>query len=139
MKKHFLFIIVFICQLPIAYCQLKISKATQQKTFSGMGGVFMNYIIELKNKSTDTIIIDSVKTIADTSELRFSAMKMKTGNYQITFSFAIVPPPKCKTCVEATPKPSNLTKGIFIYYRKKNERAILKIKKFKKLPDVMLP
>ena len=103
-----------------------------------MGGVFMSYVIEVKSKS-NAIVVDSIKPIADTSSLRFSTMKIKTGNYQITFGFAIIPPAKCKTCVETTPIPPNMTKGILIYCRKGKEKSGFRIKKFKRLPDVMLP
>ncbi|MBI3501803.1 MAG: hypothetical protein HY063_08410 [Bacteroidetes bacterium] len=99
----------------------------------------MNYIIEFKSKNTDTIIIDSVKTIADASEIRFASMKMKNGNYQITFGYALSPPAKCKTCPDAIPKPKNMTKGINIYGRKGEKKNSFRIKKFKQLPDLKTP
>ena len=52
MKKIFL-LFLFACYLmPITYSQVKIINATEQKTFAGMGGVFVNYLIQFKSKTS---------------------------------------------------------------------------------------
>ena len=51
MKKLFL-LLVTLSVVEASFSQ-KVTKATQQKTFAGMGGVFMNYVIEFKNKNAD--------------------------------------------------------------------------------------
>ena len=141
MKKIvFPFLFVY-CVLSTVYChsQVKLTKSTCQKSHAGMGGVFMNYVIEFKNKSSDTIIIDSVKTIADTSEIRFASMKMQSGVYQISFGCTLSASAKCKTCVETTPPQPYMTKGVIIYYKRADKKSTCKVKKFKQLEDKTLP
>ena len=123
-----------LCLLPSAFCQIKIVKATSQKTIAGMGGVYMSYVIEFKEKKNKTVEIDSVKTIADAAVLNFSPNK--NG---LTFRIALAPPAKCKTCVETTPPQSNLTKGVIVYGKRDGKKSTFKVKKFAQLEDVMMP
>lgn len=134
MKKIVAFVFFAYCLLPIAYSQIKVLKATNQKTIAGMGGVFMKYIIEFKDKKNATLQIDSVKSIADGSKMTHYVTKN-----EISFGFALLPPPKCKTCVETTPPQPNLTQGVIIYYKRGAKRSKYKVKKFTELEVVMQP
>jgi len=138
MKKLFLLAVVTLSVVEASFSQ-KVTKATNQKTFGGMGGVFMNYVVGFKNKTTDSLVIDSVKTIADKSLLSVSFNKTKKAYCEFVFSYALVAPAKCKTCPDATPKQSNMAKGIIIYYRKGNKKSSFKVTKFAQMPDLRLP
>ena len=139
MKNNLVFIFIFICLLPAAYSQVKIVKATKQKTFGGMGGIFMNYTVGFKNKTTDSLVVDSVKTIAETSLLNFYFNKTEKAYYELAFSYALAGPAKCRTCPDVLPKQSNITKGVIVYYRRGNEKHFFKVKKFKQLTDIYAP
>lgn len=139
MKKLFLFLIVTLSVAEVSFSQIKIVKATKQKTFGGMGGVFMNYTIGFKNKTADSIVVDSVKTIADTAEIRFYFNKTEKAYCELAFGYALSKSEKCKTCPDVIPKQSNLTKGVIAYYRRGNGKHFFKVKKFKQLEDLKLP
>lgn len=104
-----------------------------------MGGVSMNYCIELKDKKNAAIEVDSVKAIADASVLSFYFNKREPCCNEITFLVSLSPPAKCKTCVETTPVQKNLTKGVIVYYRSSKKKSAFKVKKFQQLPDVLQP
>lgn len=123
----------------IAFSQAKITLATQQKTFGGMGGVSMNYTVGFKSKGADSIMIDSVVTIADKTPISIYYNKAQRAYCELAFSQALAPPAKCATCPEVTPKQSNMTKGIIVYYRKGAKKMSFKVKKFKQLPELKLP
>ena len=138
--KKFILLAVILSVVQVSFSQMKITKATQQKTFAGMGGVFMNYFIDFKSKSPGKIEVDSVKTIADTTDIKFGFTRMEPCcKNEISFSYGISQSPKCKTCPDATPKPFNTTKGVIIYYHNGEKKKNFKVKKFKKLPDLRLP
>ena len=104
-----------------------------------MGGVFMNYIVDLTcGKKDNWISVDSVLTIADSASIKFSFMEY--GN-RISFGYALAAPAKCKTCPDTTPPQYNLTKGITIYGKRGKTKKLfaLKVKKFKQLPDLRTP
>lgn len=139
MKKILVFIFIAFCLLPSAFCQVKITKATLQKTVEGMGGVFMNYVIEFKNKTPDQVEADSVKSMADSAKLDFNFRKSEKGYYEITFRQALVKSEKCKTCRDVNPKNSNLIEGVIIYCRRGEKKYVVKVKKFKQLADLNIP
>ena len=100
----------------------------------------MNYIIVFNSKASDKMEIDSVKTIADTTDIKFGFTRMEPCcKNEISFSYGISSSPKCKTCPDATPKPFNTTKGVIIYYHNGEKKNNFKVKKFKQLPDLKLP
>lgn len=136
MKPLLLIIFIVILSAPKTCTAQRAVKATQQKTFAGKGGVFMNYIIELKTRKDVLIEIDSIKTIADTSIIPFSFLK-DAG--KISFGFPIAQPEKCRTCPDTDLKPVNTTKGVVIYGTNGNRKFSLKVKKFKELPDLKTP
>ena len=138
--KKLILLAVMLSVVEASFSQMKITKATQQKTFAGMGGVFMNYFIVFNSKSSDKIEIDSVKTIADTTDIKFGFTKMDPCcKNEISFSYGISSSPKCKTCPDATPKPFNTTKGVIVYYHNGEKKNNFNVKKFKQLPDLRLP
>jgi hypothetical protein len=141
MKKNIFSFLLVYCLLFTVSCpaQVKIIKATVQKTFGGTAGVFMNYMIEFKNKTPAQVEVDSVKSIADSSQLDFNFRKNEKGSYEITFKEVLVKPEKCKTCRDVTPKNANLTKGVNVYYRRGEEKYLFKAKKFKQLAVVKMP
>ena len=139
MKKLFLLAVVTLSIVEASFSQVKITKATKQKTFGGMGGVFMNYTIGFKNKSADSIVIDSIKTIADKSLISVSFNKTEKAHCEFVFSYALAAPAKCKTCPDVTPKQSNMTKGIIVFYRRGEKKSSFKATKFKQLEDLKLP
>lgn len=140
MKKSFVFVLIAISLLPAAYSQVKILKTTKQKTFGGMGGVFMNYRIDFDSKKKSMLEIDSVISVADSAPLNFTFTRIEPCcKIQLVLSCVLANSPKCKTCPDATPKQFNLTKGVIVYYRTGNEKRYFKVKKFKQLPDLMAP
>ncbi len=138
MKKTILILFVTLGLTEVMNAQ-KITKATQQKTFGGMGGIFMKYTLGFKNKTADSIVIDSVKTIADKSLISISFNKTEKAYCEFVFSYALVAAAKCKTCPDATPKQANLTKGIIVYYKSGGKKHSFKVKKFIQLEDLRLP
>lgn len=128
-------LILLLAVTTVAFGQ-KVKKATQQKTFAGMGGVFMNYLIELKIERKAIVEIDSIKTAVDTTPVQFSFLK---DVQKISFGFPLSQPEKCRTCPDTDPKPVNTTKGVIIYGRKGEKRFLLKVKKFEVLPDLKTP
>jgi hypothetical protein len=138
--KKIIVIAVLVCSfIPAAFCQVKTTLATQQKTYGGMGGIFMNYTIGLKSKSGDSIVIDSLKTIADPTLLHCSYNKTEKNYCELTFSMALAAPSKCRTCPDVIPPHYNFTKGMVVYYSQGKKRSSVKVKKFKQLPDLRLP
>ena len=138
--KKIILLAVILSVVEASFSQIKITKATQQKTWAGMGGIFMNYLIEFNGTKNIKIEIDSIKTIADTSEVKFGFTKFEPCcKNQISFGYALSSPAKCKTCPDVTPKQQNLTKGVIIYYRKGEKKGTMKVKKFKLLPDLRTP
>ena len=134
MKKIISHVLFAFCLLPPAFCQIRILKATSQKTIAGTGGVFMKYLIEFKEKKNTAIEIDSVKSIADASKMLFHF-----NENEISFGFSLLAPVKCKPCVENSPSQLNLTKGVKIYYKKGYKQLMCKVKKFKELEVIMQP
>ena len=139
MKKTFSFVLFACCVLHAAYSQVKVTKATNQRTIAGMGGVFMNYEVGLINKSADSLVVDSVRTIADPADLRFYITKTEKNYCEISFGYALAKPEKCKVCPDVIPNQANLTKGAKIYYHTGNKKSKVKVKKFKQLDDRVLP
>ena len=138
--KKIILLAVILSVVEVSFSQMKITKATQQKTFAGMGGIFMNYIVVFNSKSSNKIEIDSVKTIADTTDIKFGFTRMEPCcKNEISFSYGISTSTKCKTCPDATPKPFNTTKGVIVYYHNGEKKNNFKVKKFKQLPDLRLP
>ena len=137
--KKLILLAVMLSAVGASFSQIKITKATQQKTFAGIGGTFMNYIVDLTSGKKDNwVSIDSIHTIANSESIRFAFMEY--GN-RITFGYALTAPEKCATCLNTTPSQYNLTKGIIIYGKKGKAKKpfTLKIKKFKQLPDLRTP
>ena len=139
MKKSIVVVLFTFCLLPSAFCQIKVLKATAQKMFGGMGGITMSYILEFKNKKNAEVVIDSVKCKADNSKVDFNFSKSDKGIYQITFSQGLKKPAKCPTCPDIAGTSNNFTKGVIMYYKKGEKRSACKVKKFKLLPDLMMP
>ncbi len=139
MKKLIFLSAALLLLANVSLSQMKVTKATSQKTFAGMGGVFMNYVVAYKGKTSDSLVIDSVKTIADGMLVRHSYNYNEKGPYELTFGQALSKSPKCKTCPDTDPKQVNFTKGVIVYYRKGGKKATCKVKKFTELPDVMTP
>ena len=139
MKKLIAGVLFVYCLLPPVYSQIKITKATSQKTIAGMGGVFITYEVGLKNKTTDSLVIDSVKTMADTSEIQYYLNKVTKPYIELGIRIALTDPPKCRTCPDTKSHQANLTKGIMIYYRKGNKKLTCKVKKFKELEEKLTP
>ena len=124
----------------VSLSQVKITKATQQKTFGGMGGVFMNYNIDFESKKKSLIEIDSVISIADSTSINFSFTRIDPCcKIQLVLSCMLANSHKCKTCPDATPKQSDLTKGAIVYYKGGKEKHFFKVTKFKQLPDLRTP
>ena len=139
MKKSALIILSLLVTAP-SFSQIKNIKATSQKTFGGMGGIFMNYIINFNCKPSEKIEIDSVKSIADSLEIRFGFTKFDPCcKNEISFNCALAPPAKCKTCRDEIPKQPDLIKGVIVYWRSKEKKSFFKVKKFKRLEDLKLP
>lgn len=139
MKNFFLTFISLVCIAQLSFSQTKIRNATSQKTFGGMGGVTMTYRIEIKNKTSAQVEIDSVKSIADTTKADFNFLKNENGFYEIVLVTALAKPEKCRTCRDVNPKSINLTKGAIVYYRKGGKQSFFKVKKFRQLPDIFMP
>lgn len=139
--KKIIFLLAY-CILFTVCCnaQVKVIKATQQKTFAGMGGVFMNFIIDFKSKASEKIEIDSVKTIVDSSSIKFGFTKFDPCcKNEISFGYALSQSPRCKTCPEVPLDQFNISKGVIVYYKKDEKKYSFKVKKFKVLPDLKLP
>lgn len=127
------------CLLPSAFCQIKVTKATSQKTIAGMGGIFMNYQVELTSSSSDSLVVDSIRTRADKTDLRFYYNKTEKNYCQLAFGYALAKPEKCKVCPDVIPNQSNLTKGVVIYYHTGKKASRIKVKKFKQLEEKITP
>ena len=138
MKNIFLFALVLL-HAELSFGQIKIIKATNQKTFAGMGGVFVSYLIEFKSKTSVILEVDSVKSIADKSTLEFDLLKNNQGIYEIHFNQGLKKPEKCRTCPDMAEQQINLTKGVIIYYKRGGKKNSFKLKKFEELPDIMAP
>lgn len=132
--KIILVIYVMLSMVNASFSQMQIVKSASQKTIAGANGVLMKYTIEFKDKKNAAIAIDSVKSIADKSSMTFYVNKN-----EIIFGFSLLSAEKCKTCVETTPPPPNLTKGIVIYYKRGIKKAKCKVKKFVQLEDIKMP
>jgi len=118
-----------------SYSQVRITKATSQKVIGGRSGVFMNYEIALKSKRGDSLMIDSVITIAEQHSIHIAYNKTEKRYCELTFSFALFQPEKCNVCPDVNQKPANLTKGVNIYYRKGEKLYRKKLRKFKVLTE----
>jgi hypothetical protein len=134
MKKIILLIIVMLSLAGISFSQAKIIKATKQKTYGGMGGSFMTYTIGYNNTGADSIIIDSVETIADSLGIPFFFNQTEKPYRELYFGYTFSPAEKCKTCRDTIAKPYNMTKGVIVYYRAGMKKHFFKVKKFKDLP-----
>jgi len=134
MKKIIPIAIAVLGATGTSFSQIQIIKATKQRIVPGTGAVVINYAIEFRDKKNAVVEIDSVKAIADASVIPFYA-----GKNAVSFTEVLVPPAKCATCIETTPKPQNLTRGIIIYYRKNGKKAKRKVKEFSELPDIVQP
>lgn len=140
MKNVFLILSIFLFLAGVSFSQVKVIKATQQKTFAGMGGVFMNYLVEFKSPKGIKMEVDSVISIADSSPVKFGFTRFDPCcNNQISFGYALSKPEKCKTCPDVIPNQQNLAKGVIIYGRKGEKKFVLKVKKIKLLPDLRTP
>lgn len=139
MKKALALAVFACCLLPIAYSQVKVTKATSQKTIAGMGGVFMNYEVGLKNKSADSLMIDSVKTIASGNSVNFYFNKTEKNYLELAFGYSLTEAPKCRTCPDVGLQQVNFTRGVLIYYKRGGKHSVCKVKKFKQLEDKLLP
>ncbi|MBI4929193.1 MAG: hypothetical protein HY841_00400 [Bacteroidetes bacterium] len=139
MKKFFLIIIVTLSGIETSFSQIKIINTTCQKTFGGMGGIFKQYVIEFKNKTNAKVEVDSVKSIADTVKINCSFNKTENESYKISFGQSLKSQEKCKTCPDVSPKQSDLTKGVIVYYRRGEKKSSFKMTKFKQLPDIYAP
>ncbi|MFH1004057.1 MAG: hypothetical protein V1781_00945 [Bacteroidota bacterium] len=138
MKSIFSLILILLIS-ELVFGQIKIIKATSQRTFAGIGGIFMNYNIEFKNKKSVQVEVDSVKSIADTSAVKFYFKKKEKKFYEIHFGQLLSQPEKCRTCPDINLKIFDLTKGVIIYYRKGEEKSFFKVTKFRQLPDIKAP
>ena len=137
MKKY---LAIFLFSAATVSFGQKITKAAQQKTFSGMGGVFMNYVVEFKSPKGIMIQIDSVSSAADSSSIKFGFTRFDPCcKNQISFGYKLSGPEKCKTCPDTSPKQQNITQGVIIYGRKGQKKFTLKVKKFKLLADLRTP
>ncbi|TAL63351.1 MAG: hypothetical protein EPN85_00210 [Bacteroidetes bacterium] len=141
MKKLIIPVVLVYCLLCTAYSfgQVKVAKATNQKTIAGMGGVFMNYEVGLTNRFADSLVVDSIRTIAGKSDMRFYYNKTEKNYCELAFGYALAKPEKCKVCSDAVPNQSNLTKGVIIYYHLGKKNGKSKVKKFKQLEDKIAP
>lgn len=139
MKKTFFFVLVAYCLPPTAYSQVKVVKATSQKVIAGMGGIFMNYKVGLQNKGVDSLVIDSVKTIASRTSVRFYFNQTEPTYIQLSFGYSLTETPKCRTCPDVGLQQINLTKGVIIYYKRGDKKSKCKVKKFEQLKDQVLP
>lgn len=122
-----------------SFSQVKVIKATSQKVIAGMGGVFMNYEVGLQNKNADSLVIDSVKTIAGKASVNFYFNKTEPAYTEIAFGYSLVEAPKCRTCPDSGVQQVNFTKGVLIYYKRGGKKSTSKVKKFKRLEDKLLP
>ncbi|MFI5163756.1 MAG: hypothetical protein ACHQHP_00750 [Bacteroidia bacterium] len=136
MKRILAIVFFFFCLPAFVFCQFKILAATNQKTFGEMGGITMNYFIELKSKTAMDINVDSIKSIADKSTVKYNFIKNDKGYYVINFSQDLKKPAKCPTCRDVTDQSNDLSKGIIIYYKCGEKRSSFKVKKIKQLPDL---
>lgn len=100
-----------------------------------MGVVYINYFIDLKSKSAETLIVDSVKTAIDTAAINFSFEGGEERHYWVLFAQSIKKAEKCKTCPEEKIKYYNLSKGVILFCTSGKKKYRLKVKKFKQLPD----
>lgn len=139
MRKIIFSFVLTLCAAEASYGQIDVIKATSQKTIGGIGDIFMNYEVQFKFKSSDTILIDSVKTVANRSLIKFFLNKTKKPLYEITFGYSLTAIPKCKTCPDVGFQQSNFTKGVIIYYKKGGRKATTRVKKFKRLDDRLMP
>jgi hypothetical protein len=137
--KNFFLIAVALGAAELSFSQIKITNTAMQKMYGGMGGIFMNYYIDFKSKKNVKIEIDSVKSIADASAIKFSFYQTDAGLYKISFSQPLKGPEKCKTCPQVIPKQYNLTKGVKVYYRIGDKKSFFAVRKFKQLPDFYAP
>ncbi len=134
MKKIILALFVMLGAAGVSFAQMQIITAASQKTIAGINGVAMKYTIVFQDKKNAAIEVDSVKSIADKSPMTFYVNKN-----EITFGFSLLPPEKCKTCVDTTPVQPNLTKGVVIYYKRGEKKSRCKVKKFMQLEDKLGP
>ncbi len=139
MKNWAVSIITVCCLITSAFSQMKVALATRQKTFGGVGGIFMNYTVGIKSKWNDSIVIDSVKTIADTASIQVYYNKTEKKYCEFAFSQAMAAPVKCGTCPHPIPVYFNCSKGITVYVSQGKKRTSFKVKKFKQLQDLQLP
>lgn len=139
MKKITVLIFLVYGLAQAGHTQVKITKATSQKVTAGMGGTFMNYQVGLRHKKADSLVVDSIRTIADKKDLRFYYNKTERAYAEIAFGYALEKPAKCKVCPDVVPNQSNLTKGVIVYYRIGAKNLKKKVKKFKQLEDKITP
>ena len=137
MKKLSLLLVIALSMAASAFAQIKILEATSQRTAAGRGGIFMNYSIKFKTIKKSEAEIDSVKSAADGFKLHHYFQKNNNGLHEFGFSQALHPAENCATCPDIVLRPSNLTKGIVVYYKTGgNKSHVKRIKKFKQLKEV---
>lgn len=140
MKNIFLIIVALLSAVAATFSQVKIINAANQKVCGSMSGITLNFFIEFKTKTTSGIEIDSVKSISDKSRIEYTFIKNDQGYYVINFSQDFKKNLKCSTCREVDTIPSDLTKGVIIYYKRNNKKsASFKVKKIKQLADINMP
>jgi hypothetical protein len=139
LKKILASLCILTGMLTTAHGQIKITKSTCQKVIAGMGGVAMNYEVGLRIKKADTLVIDSVKTIASGTTVNFSFSKTERTYQEIVFGYSLTAPPKCRTCPDVGLQQINFTKGVYVYYKRGGKASVCKVKKFKQLEDKLLP
>jgi hypothetical protein len=139
MNRSISAILLFGCVTANAFSQIKVKSATMQQTIGGMGGSYMNYVIEIKNKPECTIAVDSILTASDSVWIKNVYSKRDAQCLTFTFSSLLSAGEGCKACPSTNTKPINLTKGVWIYGKMREKKFKLKIKNFKLLPTLLLP
>ncbi len=138
MKKSILFLSIF-CAVQVQ-AQVKLLKATRQKTHAGMGGTFMNFRVQISYKDYMNLQVDSVFSAADSSKIPFTFTRFNPCcKCEVGFGYALSHPAKCKTCPDAELKQYNVTQGIVVYYHIKDKRSSFRVKKFRELAELKTP
>jgi hypothetical protein len=149
MKTRLIIILsfAFLFILKVSAQKLKLITATQQTLMPGMGGAkYVNYVLELKQGTSKTVVIDSVVSVAGLKKVKVNATNAKITTrtstiYTITYS-KIIPMPPCCGRENLPPVPTDeidFTEGVIVYYTINGKRKKIKVSTFKVLANINAP
>lgn len=149
MKTRLIIILSFVLlfTLNASAQKLKLNTATQQTLMPGMGGAkYVNYNIELNQRVSKIVLIDSVVSVVGFKRVKFNINSTKIPTrtstiYTITFS-KIIPMPPCCGRENLPPIPADeidYTEGVIVYYTINGKQKKIKVSSFKVLANINAP